>query len=124
MNTRANETVRRADGFVELGMIEEAESELARLPGIELVEPASVAVRLKIAARKGDWERASGLAHVLEHAEDRSFLQACAEFHRAYARHLCQTGKVVEAKEHVATASLLWPDIHFMLEDPGLADLW
>lgn len=86
--------IHAAEGWLELGLPDEARVELEQIPQALQSEPAVLQARFALCAHRQDWQAAYELAdrHVHSHPED-----AGAWIHRAYAARRRSGGGLAEA---------------------------
>ena len=146
--------IRRADGFLDLGMSDAAEAELARVPAAHHAGVPYRRMRLRLAEAAEQWAEAVALAEALcaalpeecgiwielayakrRHAgipEARSVLQ---EAHSRFPRigvipfnlacYACQEGNLAEARTYLAQAFAIEPRYREVaLEDEDLESMW
>ena len=114
-----------ARAFLELGAPLKAWEMLEDLPPEQRTHPDVFSCRLAVLTALEEWEHGLELLRLLEPSPEVQPRRDCAAFCHAYARHLCATGRIEEAREHVERASHLWPAQRLaMLEDPALKDVW
>ena len=123
-----NEELTRAEGFFELGMLNDAWNQTEELPPIDRVEPLVLELRLRILTALEKFELGESIASVLVSSaiEPARCHETVARFHHARARHLCAKGDNEAARLAMRAASDVWPDIRIeMVDDPRLAAaLW
>lgn len=120
-----SDQLERAEGYIDLGMHEDAWNCLEELPAIDRVMPEVINLRLRICLALERWEMGASLANVLATSVSGDHRRNTAQFYHAYARHLCSTGMTVLAKEQVRLAVAAWEEIRReIVEDDKLEAIW
>lgn len=115
-----DQAIEKAEGYMELGLTDEAWAVLDELPNWHRRNPLILVTRLKIFGVSQDWKHgelaAEGLVSI--HPDKASFW-----YQLATAR--IQTGKLPEAREALKKAVELDGDMRLRaLEDPLLSAIW
>ena len=116
-----------AEGYFDLGMFEDAWNATEELPPLDRVEPLVLELRLRILTATGQWDLGDHIANVLvcSDIEPEKCRETVARFRHAHARHLCESGLMVLAKEQVRLAVDAWEPIRAeIVEDDGLVAVW
>ena len=110
-----------AQGYLDLGMHEDAWAATEDLPPEARTQPAVLELRLRILTSMEKWDLADELARVLWSSDMESHRTTVARFHHAHARALCAEGKVREARRAVRLAVEAWEPVRAeIVEDDGL----
>ena len=110
----------KAEGFLVLGMAEDAWECLEDLPTDAKNHPRVLELRLECLGVLKEWQKTvilgEGLAAALPKSAQIRFWLACG---------LTQTGRLEEARKHAKEATRLDPDLRMrMLNEAALAELW
>ena len=107
------EILREAEGYLELGMINEARDATETLEPLDRCEPLTVEMRLRIATAGEKWQLGEALANVLicSEIEQLRCQKTCARFHHANARRLIREGLDILGKAEIQKAVEAWPNI-------------
>ena len=120
-----HELLTMAEGYIDLGMHEEAWACLEELPPIDRIMPEVIDLRVRICLAMERWEMGSHLANVLSTSVSEEYRKNVARFYHAYARHLCANGMAVLAKEQVRLAVEAWEGIRReIVKDDELDAVW
>lgn len=120
-----SDQLRAAEGYIDLGMSDEAWVILGQLEPIDQVMPDAIALKVRVCTARETWEIGTGLASVLACALAREHRLIAARFRHAYARSLCEKGFTVLAREQVRLAVEASKEIRLeILDDMVLEPIW
>jgi hypothetical protein len=112
--------IEKAEGFLVLGMAEDAWETLEDLPTEAKNLSRVLEIRMECLCILKEWLKVCFLGEGLVSALPKS-----AKIRLWFACGLAQTGRIEEARQHAKEAARLDPDLRLrMLDEPALAGLW
>lgn len=116
-------SIKAAEGYVELGLFQEAWDELDDLPPEEKTSPTVMRLRLPCSIHFEKWDMVETLAEILRYGDSDDQLIAAATF-KTLAVVACRTGKTELAKRYVRSAVEVAPEIRLeIIDDELLSEL-
>ena len=108
-----SDLLQQAEGYLELGMLDESWEATETLEPLDRVEPLAVEMRLRIATAGEKWQLGEALANVLicSEIEPLRCRRTCARFHHANASRMIRDGLAEMGKAEIRKAVDAWPDI-------------
>ena len=116
-----------AEGYLELGMFEDAWAATEGLPPEERTAPLVLELRLRVLTAMEKWDLGEHLASLVTKSEvkPKKCRKTVARFRHAFARHLGESGETDRAKAQVKLAVETWNPIRAeIVEDDGLEGAW
>jgi len=115
-------SVEAAQGYIELGLFQEAWEAIEELDTDERMTPLAIHIRLHCAIHFEKWDMTETLAALLTHGDEEDRLVAANTF-KMLAVIACRLGDTQRARSCVTTAIEAYPDIRIeIIEDELLSE--